>query len=409
LDTHTGRHELNEINFNKFKANKEKDFQALDFKKLFPKILENTDKMPRRLEYIWRMAADAYLENEKGLYFFQAKGCLVHFTFDNVVGALAKAQIDNIGKYIEKSFQSSLEDGGEEYKLIEAPENRPKQTDNKAGGNNNLKKVLEGLRKNPEISEVTLWASRSLQNLHLSRSIPQDMLKLREEYKICYVPLWNAENGVLVGASCELNPRGIAADNDGQIIRDNIALITAARQEIERLHTQNKQAVLIVPIYIKSLLEKDVTELITTFLNKTAEPIRKSMIFELRGIGKDQIQVAAKEPLETISQICRALIIDTGILAHPDMEREPFKIHAYGCNYNDVNLPPEQRLNLMKKYASTYKARGQKIYIRNIPNIAALEKAQELRFTYINAPSVLMPKLFCPAATRMSLPDIKAI
>ncbi len=409
MSTQTGRFELNEVNFKKFRDNKEKDFQALDLKKLFPKILGNTDKVSKRLAHIWRMASDAYLENEEGLYFFQAKGCLVHFTFENVTGALAKAQIDNIAKYIERSFQSSLEDDGDEYKLFETPENKPKQTENKIGGDENLKKVLEGLRKNPELSEVILWSNRALQNLHLSESIPQDMLKLREEYKICYVPLWNAEKGVLLGAFCELNPRGIAADNDGQVIRDNIAIITAARQEIEHLHSKNSQAVLIIPIYIKSLIEKDVAELIITFLNRTPEPIRKSMIFELRGIGKDQIQATVKEPLETISKICRALIIDTGILAHPDMKNEPFKTHAYGCNFNDVNLPVDDKLNLMRKYGSTYKARGTKVFIRNLPNIDALKKAQELGFTYINAPSVLTPKLSCPTAMRLSLTDIKAL
>lgn len=409
MTTQSGRHELNEANFKKFKNEEEREFQTLDLKKLFPKILGNTDKLPRRLEHIWRMASDAYLENEKGLYFFQAQGCLIYFSFDGIVGNLARTQIDNIAKYIQKSFQSSLEEGGDEYKLSEPPENKPSQTENKIGGDENLKKVLEGLRKNPEISEVKLWSSRVLQNLHLNNSIPQEMLKLREEYKICYVPSWNAENGVLVGANCELNPRGLTANNDGQIIRDNIALITAARQEIERLHNKKSQAVLIVPIYIKSLLERDVSDLILAFINKTPEPVRKSMIFELRGIGKNQIQSTVKEPLETISKISRALIIDTGILAQPDMNKEPFKIHAYGCNFNDVNMSVEDKLKMMKKYASTYKARGSKVFIRNLPNIAALEQAQEFGFTYINAPSTITPKLSCPAAARLSLTDIKAL
>lgn len=400
----TGRFELSEAIFKKRKDESKEQFQALDLKSLFPKLFVGDKKMPQRLGQIWRNVVDTYLDNEKGYYYFHEKNGLIHFTFDSAQGALAKAKIDHIGKSIQEALNESISSGDS---LHEVSDNKPKPADKKASGDENLKKVLEGLRENPSISEVKLWSSRTLQNLHLSKSTPQDILKLQEEYKICYVPLWNAKNNVLVGASCELNPYGTSATNEGQLIRDNIAQISWARQEVGRLLEKNAQAIVVVPIYIKSLIEKDVIDLIITLLKKAPEPIRKSMIFELRGMGQNQIPAVAKAPLQTISQICRALIIDTGILTQPDMEKEPFKIHAYGFSYNDVNLPPEQRLNLMKKYATTYKSRNTNTYIRNVPNILTMEKAQEFGFTYINAPSVLNPKLSCPAASHMSLKNIK--
>ncbi len=410
MNMHSGRFELSKDKFKERVKKTGKDAHQLDFRALFPKLFSGSNKMPRRIELIWRKVVDDFLDKEGGYYTFQEKGCFVLFTFENAIKAMAKAKVDLISKAIKEAVEKSIEHGENTLEISENSGNRPEQGDKKSDGDESLKKVLEGLRENPDISEVKIWSGRALQNLHLSKALPpQDMQKLQEGYKPCYVPFWNAESNVLVGASCELNPRGTPASDEGQLIRDNIAQITKAYLEISRLHKSNAQAVVVIPIYVRALLEKEVSELILTFLKNVPETVRKSMIFELREMGKNMIPAAAKEPLTVISQICRALIIDTGILSQPDMSAEPFKIHAYGCNYNDVNLPPEQRLNLMKKYVSAYKARGTKTYIRNIPNLPTLEAANTLGFAYISAPGVLNPKLSCPTVSRMALVDIKAL
>ena len=408
MSAYKGRFELSDENFKNFRDEKGKDFQVLDLKPLFPDLLKNAERAPRRLEEIWRKAADACLAIDKGVYYYQAKDYLVHFTFEESSGALAKAKIDVIGEYIKKSYDECIikEDGS--FELASPPPGA--KAEKASEGDENLRKVLEkGLTKNPSIKEIKIWAGRALQNLHLSQSIPSELVKLLEDYKFCYVPFWNAENGVLVGACCELNPRGTHAADEGQIIRDNIAQVGGTRQELGRLLANNTQAVVVVPIYIKTLIEKDATEFILALLNKTPEPVRKCMIFELRGLGKNLIPAAAKGALYTISLLSRSLIIDTGILTQPDMSNEPFKIHAYGCNYNDVNLPEDQRLTLMKKYAATCTQKGMKAYIRNVPNIETVKKAYEFGFTYINAPTVIKPKLSCPKAARMSLEDAIAL
>ena len=360
--------------------------------------------MPRRLETLWRKPVDVFLAQDNGYYFFQPKGCLLFVTFDGVVKAMARAKIDMIGKSIQTALQQSLEGGDSDAGGAASAEKEEK----KRGGDENLQKVLEGLRENPSLDEVKLWSDRVLQNVHHGKSTPQELVKLLEDYKMCYVPLWNAESSVLVGASCEISPRGTPASDEGRLMRDNIAFLGAARRELGRILNSKGQAIIVVPIYARSLLEKEVAELFVALLKKTPEPIRKSMIFELRESGKNLLSPVVKGYLQTISLLCRALIVDTGILAQPNMDNESFKVHAYGCNFNDVKLPPQEMLNLMKKYAKTYKQRGAKSYIKNLPNYLAVEMAANMGFTYVNAPSVIRPRLSCPYAARLPLADVKA-
>lgn len=401
-----GRFELVEGDFKALLKKSNQDAHALEFTKLFPDFFVSTDKMPRMLREIWRTPVDEYLEKDKGHYFFQEKGCILHLYFEGANKAIAKTKSDVIGRAIKTALQAKLAQGGSVDG--ESAQGGGKE-EKKNKGNENLQKVLEGLRENPSMGEVKIWTTRALQNAHHGRSMPPEIVQLLENYKICFNPFWNAESGVLVGSTCEVNPRGSMAPNEGQIIRDNVAMLGAGLRELVKLSSNQGQAIMVIPIYARSLLEKDIAELTVALLKKTPESLHKSIIFELRGMGKNQLPPTSKGYLQTISMLCRAVTVDTGILSQPDMEKEPFKIHAYGCDFYDVKLPPQEMMNLMKKYASTYTARGAKTFIKNLPNALAVEMAQKFGFTYISSPPLFRPRLSCPSATRMTIEEIKAL
>jgi hypothetical protein len=389
-----GTYEINESSYGKLV--KAVSFVPLSLPETFPDYFVQTTKISKTVQGIWTKIAEKHCKDNKAKYYLDVDSAVVYLCYKDLPDAAAKLRVEAMQKQMVLAVKQKTEPA--EAVEIAPPEEKKQQV------NEDLQRVLkEGLRVNPNIEEVRIWSERALQNFAVGGEIPDDIKTLVQSYKFAYNPVFNAESSTMVGALIETNPKGISPSRTEDVMRDNIAQINAAHLEISRLLETGNRALVMASIDIRVMTEKHVEELIILSLRKMPQHVRNLLVVEVRGLRGTAVPPKLAALLTEIGSLCRSLVIDTGILSCPDFSTSSFKPFCYSFNFNEVRLPKEQMLSLMKKYVQTYKNLGAKTLMKNVPNKALLIYAEKLGFTFLSGPMVFAPKLQCPLPRKMTL------
>ena len=389
--TNMGVYEVTKDNY--LKLQKSKSFLPLSLPDVFPDPFVQSKKIPRSIQSIWRRPTEEHCKSFQGKYYLDQDDAIIYVHHENLPEAAAKLKIERLEQDLLNALKVHVSGGGESVAAHDV-------ADMKAGKDapdENLMRVLkEGLRRTPKIEEVRIWAERATQNFSVKDELPQDVKKLLGEYRFAYNSVFNAENSMVIGAILDVNPKGIAARTSEDAMRNAMAQLNAAHVEIRRMAKEGQRALVMVPLDIKVFTEECVKEFILLSLRKMPESVRSLLVIEIRGLRGDKVPPKLVELLTTINEQCRSLVIETGILSCPDFSKYGFKPFCYSFNFNEVKLPKEQILALMKKYVKTYRAMGAKTMIKNVPGNAFLIYCKAMGYTFLSGPLVFTPKLRCP-------------
>jgi len=392
--TNLGVYEIEKSNY--AQAARKKSFLALSLPKTFPDYFVKTTKISKTVQSVWKKQAELHCADYNAQYYLDVETAIVYIAYEGLPEAAAKIRVEGL----QRDMVAALKDDSADQDVTTSvsPEVKKQQM------NEDLVRVLkEGLRVNPKIEEVRIWSERALQNFAVGSEIPEDIKKLVGSYKFAYNAVYNAENSTVIGALIEINPKAISPSRIEDVMRDSIAQINAAHMEISRLLESGNKALVMASIDIRVLIEKQVEDLLMISLKKMPQHVRNLLVIEVRGLRGNTVPPKLAALLTEINEMCRSLVIDTGILSCPDFSKTSFKPFCYSFNFNEVRLPKEQMVALMKKYAQTYKKIGAKTLIKNAPNKALLGYAQKLGFTFISGPLIFAPKLQCPLPHKPNL------
>ena len=392
-----GAFELSKEEFTK--NSKAKSFLPLSLPDTFPDYFVKTTKVPKAISCVWKKATDRHCDKNIANYFFKEDDAIVLIAYGDLPDAAAKLRVEQLQRELVLDLKSYLAGGDDKpFAASDAEKKKQKQSDE------NLIRVLkEGLRKNPKIEEVKIWAERALQNFSMGQDMPQEVRKLISDYKFAYNPVYNSLNSTIVGAVMETNPKGIMPKRVEDVMRDNMAAINAAHIQIATMLKNGQRALVMASIDVRVFVQPEVKDLLIMSLKKMSPEVRQLLVIEIRGIRGKKVPPKLADLLGTINVLCRSLVIDTGILSCPDFSRYNFKPFAYSFNYSEVRLPEEQRISLMKKYSKTYKALKAKTLIKNVPNKSLFFIAEKMGFTFLSGPMVFPPQLKCPLPRKINL------
>ncbi len=392
--TNLGVHEIEKNNYEKLAQ--KKSFVTLSLPETFPDYFVQTTKVSKTIQAVWKKLAEQHSADNKAQYYLDIETAIIHICYEGLPEAAAKLRVEAL----QKGMAAALKDDNvdEAMTTVAAPEAKKQQM------NEDLVRVLkEGLRVSPKIEEVRIWSERALQNFAVDSEMPEDIKKLVGTYKFAYNAVLNADISTVIGALIETNPKAISPSRIEDVMRDNIAQINAAHLEISRLLENGNKALVMASIDIRVLIEKQVEDLLILSLKKMPQHVRNLLVVEVRGIRGNTVPPKLAALLTEINSMCRSLVIDTGILSCPDFSKTSFKPFCYSFNFNEVRLPKEQMVALMKKYAQAYKKIGAKTLMKNTPNKVLLGCAQKLGFTFISGPMVFAPKLQCPLPRKINM------
>lgn len=395
--TNMGVYEVNIDNY--LKLQKVSRFLPLKLPDVFPDYFVQSTKIPKTILAVWGKISVPHCKEFNAQFYIDQEAAVIYLHYDNLPEAAARLKVEKLQKDLQAALKAQL-GNAEEASVTDAVE----QKNSKNAPDENLMRVLkEGLRPSPKIEEVRIWTERATQNFSVNNELPQDVKRLLSSYKFAYNSVFNAENSMVIGAIIEANPKGVSARLPEDAMRDTIAQLNAAHVEIRRMFKAGQRALVMVPIDVRAFTEELVKDFLIMSLRKMPEDVRGLLVVEIRGLRGSKVPPQMADLLCTINSLCRSLVIDTGILSCPDFSQYGFKPFCYSFNFNEVRLPKDQMLPLIKKYVKTYRAMGAKTLIKNLPGKAFLVYCRSMGYTFLSGPLVFPPKLQCPAPYKFAL------
>lgn len=365
--------------------------EVLNFnlKKALPDFLGKSDHIPNSVEKVWRHIIDDMLSENRGVYHHKGGGEILIY-FHELTPSLGKAKIDLLKNKMLTLLEDVQKKGTDiDQPLIDEKGSFTDKNEQKQPAETNLSRLIKyGLGNNPNLEMLTLWMSRVLQNLTISTHktpLLKEMADLAIKSNISYQPLWNASAQAVIGSICTVkSPVPIHQYGKGELLRQDLAALFGSCFHLYSMQSKNVQSLIVIPIRITSLNDKNFVELYLTFLRRLDSKIKKNIIFEIKNIPKNILSTTIKATIETLGLSSRACIFETGLLAYFDHRKNFQKLHACGFNAVEGNIPEKEKLRLMKKYAEYYASLGIKTYVRSIADKKTLETATKAGFAYIS-------------------------
>ena len=397
-----GRFELRPPEFADKIFNKPKDcLHVLDLKDVMPDVFAGTTHIPSLLLKVCRQALDDLLFHDAGFYCHE-EGSRIRIFFDVLPAAAAQVKIQAVAQKIPE--------------LLKNPEAANPQG---AGGgrdkgqaahhaDQDLHRVIhEGLSENPTKEEVNYWGTRVTQNIihgHHKTPLVRELVDLAMKSEPYFLPLWNAHNETLVGGIC--GAASVSRHNTGEAARHDIAVLSAACLEMLRLSMKKEQALVVVPVRISTLQDKNLFDLYLAVLHKLTPEMKKDLIFEIKDAPRDHITPGIKILFESLAPFCRALIVDTGLLAHAHYDPAAAKIYACGFDIAGLKMKGDELIRLLTKYAEDFKKHGFKTYIKGVATQEVLMAAKRSGFSYLSGSAIRAPQKTCPSVQRLSFLEL---
>ncbi len=365
--------------------------EMLDFNlnEALPDFLGKSGHIPNSVERVWRRAVDNMLSENRGVYHHKGGGKILIY-FHELTPALGKAKID----LLKNKMLAQLEDvqkgrSDPDQPLVAEKDSSPNKNEQKQPAETNLSRLIkDGLGNNPNLEILTLWMSRVLQNLTMSTHktpLLREMADLAIKSNISYLPLWSASAQAIIGSICTVrSPISVNKYDTGEFLRQDLASLFSSCFHLYSMQSKNVQSLIVIPIRITSLNDKNFVELYLTFLHRLDSKIKKNIIFEIKNIPKDNLPATLKETIKTLEISSRAYIFETGILTYFNHSKNFPKLHACGFNAAEGNLSENEKLRLTKKYAEQYAGFGVKTYIRFVDDKKTLATVVKAGFTYIS-------------------------
>jgi hypothetical protein len=380
----TGRFEVSTEKFVETTRGKPSDVQLIDIKDAVPEAFVNTTKIPRLLERVWRRACDEVMAESRGMYCHKG-GSVVQMYFFDMTSVVSKAKADIIRSKIPHILRAAQQDDS----VLDAtlPQfAKPLQAEKQSSDLTRLMK--EGLLENPKIEMVQLWVRRATQEVATStQKIPltREMVDLAAKADVFYLPLWSPAGQAIVGSvghvrSAQPPPQW----NSGEAARLDLAALFSAVFQLCGMQAKGHNALIVFPVRVASLLDKDLAELYSTILRRLTPETRRNVIIDVKGMPKDGASSNLLAAVETFSQLSRAVTFETGLLSFPDFSRQFPKLFAAGFDSEDVGLGEHEQVRHIAKYGAFYKSAGVKAYVKNVASRHVFDAALKEGFTYIS-------------------------
>jgi len=394
-----------EVAFEKFKEITGSG-EVLDFnlKEALPDFLGKSNHIPNSVEKIWRHAVDNMLSKNRGVYHHKGAGKILIY-FHELTPTLGKAKIDLLkNKMLARLENVQKGRSDPDQPLVAEKDSSPNKNKQKQPAETNLSRLIkDGLGNNPNLEMLTLWMSRVLQNMTTSTQktpLLREMANLTIKSNISYLPLWNSSAQAIVGSICTVrNPISINKYDTGEFLRQDLAALFSSCFHLYSMQSKNIQSLIVIPIRMTSLNDKNFVELYLTFLRRLDSKIKRNIIFEIRNFPKDNLHATLKETIKTLEISSRACIFETGILTYFNHSKNFPKLHACGFNAAEGNLSDDEKLRLTKKYAEQYAGFGIKTYIQFVSDKKTLAAVAKAGFTYISG-SIIWAATKTPCTTK---------
>ncbi|MFH1157403.1 MAG: hypothetical protein V1721_00725 [Pseudomonadota bacterium] len=376
--------------------------ETLNFnlKESLPDFLGKSDRIPHSIERIWRRSMDDTLSENRGVYHHKGGGEILVY-FHELTPALGRAKI----ALLKDRMLALLGDAQKgrtdpDQPSIAEKDASPDKNEQQQPAETALSRLIkEGLGNNPTLEMLTIWMPRVLQNLTIStQKIPllKEMADLAVKSDISYQALWNASSQAVIGSLCAVrSPVPVHQYATGELLRQDLAALFGSCFHLYSMQSKNVQSLIVIPMRATSLNDKNFVELYLAFLRRLDSRIKRNIIFEIRNLPKDTIPATLRATIETLGFSSRACIFETGLLAYFDHRRNFPKVHACGFNAAEGNLPEDEKLRLIKKYAEHYAGFGVKTYIRSVADKKIMAAAAQAGFAYISG-AIIDPVLKTP-------------
>ncbi|MCK4944690.1 MAG: hypothetical protein KAS59_00295, partial [Alphaproteobacteria bacterium] len=332
---------------------------------------------------------DNMLSENRGVYHHKGGGKILIY-FHELTPALGKAKIGLLKNKMLAQLENVQKGRSDpDQPLVSEKDSSPNKNEQKQPAETNLSRLIkDGLGNNPNLEILTLWMSRVLQNLTMSTHktpLLREMSDLAIKSNISYLPLWSASAQAIIGSICTVrSPISVNKYDTGEFLRQDLASLFSSCFHLYSMQSKNVQSLIVIPIRITSLNDKNFVELYLTFLHRLDSKIKKNIIFEIKNIPKDNLPATLKETIKTLEISSRAYIFETGILTYFNHSKNFPKLHACGFNAAEGNLSENEKLRLTKKYAEQYAGFGVKTYIRFVDDKKTLATVVKAGFTYIS-------------------------
>jgi len=404
----SGKFELTEEEFKKLSAGKE--VLTFNIKTAFPDLFADTDKVPRMLERIWRRAIDDILYETKGAYTNNGS-TNVDVIFDDLPPAAGKVKLDILKNKLPELLKD-VENGKIDLDQPSEIASKPQKfkTEQKDVPSELELLIKEGLKENPSIEVLNMWAMRTLQDVISSKAkipLTKDMIAINKNTNVIFSPLWTKSNQTLVGSSPAIKI-GLPSKqyNSGEKARQDLILLFSGVLQIYNLLAKKEHPLIFFPIDFTNLQNKKFIELYIAFLKRLSANVKMAIIFEFKNVPKGSITKNIKEIIESIVAHGRSFVFETSLLTYADYKKEFPKLYACGFDMDSYPVPPGDLMRLTKKFQEHYTKQGLKPYIKSVKTPQAFTIATSLDFLYIAGDIIEPAQKEAFSLKKLSLDDI---
>ena len=384
---------------------------TLDLKEALPDIfMLNTNLIPRLVDRVWRKACDDALAENEGIYAHKG-GTIVHIYFYELPFHTGKAKVSGIRDKIAPLLQQAKKDDSILEYRVEKGSPSGQQKGPPPVNPDVAKFLKEGLGINPTAEVFRLWTSRVKKEMEVGAQtspLTRDMRDVAAKADVSYAPWWRPANEMLIGSiGCVWGQVPALECTPVEIFRQDLAVLFAACLELEKMQAKVHMALIVVPVRMATLANNEALDLYLNLLRRLNPEIRKNLIIEVKNLPKDTVLTHLVIATNSLSELVRAFVFETGMLSYADYGRSFAKLHACGFDLSESRLDENEQTRLLKKYAAYYSNLGLKTYIKGVTNPRILDAAMQAGFAYISGILIKPQQKSYFPLQKLPLEDIK--
>lgn len=406
-----GHFEVLPEKFSELTVDRLSDVVFLDLKEALPDFVSSGGMLSPLIERVWRRGCDEIITAERGIYAHKPGATKVELFFHGLTDVMAKVKVSLIVARMKELLKQVEVDESVLDSPLPTIVRRAAQTEQKSAKQEAMELLKEGLPENPTADLVRLWVFRETQDmLLLKQKIPmtREMALLTAKIDIAYQPLYMPQAQTVVGSvGCIKVPFPESQWKDGEIFRQDIALLFNATMRLYALIVKKQASIVVLPVRLATLLDKDVAELYQKFLRLLPPEVQSNIILEIRQVPKDLFSEAQVAALESVRPYVKAFIFETSPLVYTDYRKKFPTLHATGFEVSGmfVKLPASEQARLIKKYADFTSGLSLKSYIKDVRAPQIFKLAVEAKFSYVAGSAVLPEQKTCFLTQKVPLPS----
>jgi hypothetical protein len=345
------------------------------------------------------------MTENKGMYCHKA-GSVVQMYFFEMTAAVGKAKSDIVRSKIPGILEAAQKDD----RFLDVPVPQVKQQQQEKPPSDVARMTKEGLPENPTLELVQFWAKRAIHEISATnQKIPltREMVDLASKSNTFFLPLWSPAGQAIVGAVAHARSTLPPAQwNSGETARLDIAAFIACVFQACGMQTKGQNGIVVMPVRLTSLGDKDISELYAAVLRRLAPEVQRNIILCVKGMPKDSVPGRIVDVIEQMGKFTRACTFETGLLSYPDFSKQFPKLFAAGFDSVDVALGDQEQVFHMPKYAAYYKKAGVKTFVTEVSSKHVFASAIKEGFVYISGSFIRPAQKAAFAVQKLATSDI---